>query len=80
MLAATSDLKPSMDRILRFWAEMQNPAMHGRMVDSNATLDYYLLQITQAQIIVQVPSHTQKDNWLIEMAAFEHRTIQLSES
>lgn len=52
---------------------MQDPATHGRMADSNATLGHYLRQITQVQIAGQIPPHTEKDNGFIEMAAFEHR-------
>ncbi|MBA8841396.1 hypothetical protein FHW03_004748 [Ochrobactrum sp. RH2CCR150] len=61
-------------------AEMQNRVVHRRMVNCNAAPGNYLLQITQAQVVSQIPSNTQKDDGLIEMAAFEHRTIQFLES
>jgi hypothetical protein len=77
----SSDLAlPPMEALQQFGAEMQNPPMDGRMVHRDAPLSHHFLQIAQAQIVSQIPSNTRKDDGLIEMAAFEHRTIQLFES
>lgn len=59
---------------------MQYPAVHGRVIYLNAALGHHFLQITETEIISQIPSNTQKDDRLIEMAAFEHRLTQLVES
>ncbi|OYR08391.1 hypothetical protein CEV33_3282 [Brucella grignonensis] len=60
-------------------AEMQNPAVHRRMVHRDTAFRHHLLQIAQTKIVSQIPSNTQEDDGLIEMAAFEHRTTQLYE-
>lgn len=71
---------PSMETLKQHGAEMQNPAVHRGMVQRDAALGHHFFQIAKAQIVSQVPSNTQKDDGLIEMAAFEHRTIQLFRS
>lgn len=70
----TRDLSlPPVEELKQFGTEMQNPAIHSRVIDSNTALSHHFLQITQAQIVSKVPSHTQKNNGFIEMTAFEHR-------
>lgn len=71
---------PSMETLKQHGAEMQNPAVHRGMVHRDAAPGHHFFQIAKAQIVSQVPSNTQKDDGLIEMAAFEHRTIQLFRS
>lgn len=57
--------------------EVQNPAMHRRMIHGNAALGHHFLQIAKAQIGSQAPSNTKENDGLIEGATFEHQIIQL---
>ncbi|ESZ27409.1 hypothetical protein X732_32590 [Mesorhizobium sp. L2C066B000] len=52
--------------------EVDDPTMHGGVVDVQASLGHHLFQITQAQIVGQIPPHSLKDHGLIEVPAFEH--------
>jgi len=54
------------------WREAFDPAIDGGMIDYDASFSHHLLQITQAQIVDQIPADTQQNDGLIEVAAFEH--------
>lgn len=49
---------PPIEAVKQLGAEMQNPTMDRRMIQRDAALSHQLLQIAQAQIISQIPSHT----------------------
>lgn len=43
--------------------------MDGRVVDADALLGHHLLEISQAQIVSQVPPAAEQDHGLIKMTA-----------
>src|SRR5690606_20448951 len=52
--------------------EADDPAVHGGVIDAQATFGHHLFQITQAEIVGKVPAHAQQDHRAIEMTALEH--------
>ncbi len=42
------------------------------MVDRDAALRHHLLQISEAQIVSQIPTNAEQDHRSIKMSAFEH--------
>jgi hypothetical protein len=50
--------------------------MNSRVVDGDTALGYRLLEISQAQIIGQVPADAQQDYRAIEVTAFEHLNLR----
>lgn len=47
----------SIEPVKQLWTEMKDPAMHSGMLHCNATFSHHFLQIAQAQIVGQIPSH-----------------------
>ena len=41
--------------------QFERPAMHGRMVNRNPSLDHHLLEVAQTQRIRNIPAHAEKD-------------------
>lgn len=53
--------------------EVNGPAMDRGMIDADAALGHHFLEVSQAQIVGQIPTNAQQDDRLVEMAALEHR-------
>jgi|UPI00003A3937 hypothetical protein len=49
--------------------KVHNPAVDSRMVDVNAALCHRVFQITQAEIVSQIPTYAQQNYPLVEVAA-----------
>lgn len=47
----------SIEPVKQLWTEMKDPAMHSGIVHCNAAFSPHFLQIAQAQIVSQIPSH-----------------------
>src|SRR5260370_26350310 len=43
--------------------QLDDPAMHRRMIDANVALSHHFLQITKTQRVANVPSHTQQNHF-----------------
>mgnify|MGYP003674578617 CR=1 FL=1 len=52
--------------------EVNDPAVHSRMIDAHAAFGHHLFEITKAEIVSEVPAYAKQDDRLVEMAAFEH--------
>lgn len=48
--------------------EAHDPAMDRGMVDVNTALGHHLFQVPKAEIVRQIPAHTQQDHRTIVMA------------
>jgi hypothetical protein len=54
----------------------ENPPVDGRMIDRDTTLGHHLFQVPEAEIVSEVPAHTEKDDCTIKMPALEHATLR----
>jgi hypothetical protein len=45
------------------------------MIDGDAALGHHLLQVPQAEIVGEIPSHAEQDHRWIKMPALEHATL-----
>jgi hypothetical protein len=50
--------------------------MHGRVINGDAALGHHLFQVPEAEIVSEVPAHTEKDDCTIKMPALEHATLR----
>jgi hypothetical protein len=55
---------------------MQRPTMDGRVIDRDAALSHHLLDISQAQVIGQVPPDAEQDHRSIKMPALKHCVLR----
>ncbi len=56
----------------KFGRVPNDPSVNGRMVDRDAALRHHLLQISEAQIVSQIPPDAEQDHGSIKMPALEH--------
>ena len=54
---------------------MDGPTMNGRVVEGDAALGHHLFQISEAEVVSQVPPNAEQDNRLIKMPALEHAAL-----
>lgn len=60
---------PLIEPLQQQWRETNDPTVDRGMIDVNAAFCHHLFQITQAQIVGQVPADAQQDHRTVEMAA-----------
>jgi hypothetical protein len=72
--AAVGSLAP-VEAFRQLTRKVNDASMHGGMIEVRASLGHHLFQIAKAQIVGQVPSHTQHDHRTVEMAAFERAEL-----
>jgi hypothetical protein len=55
---------------------MQRPTMDGRVIDRDAALSHHLLEISQAQVIGEIPPDAEQNHRSIKMPALEHAALR----
>ncbi|WP_409455290.1 hypothetical protein [Methylosinus sp. H3A] len=48
-----------------------NPAHDGRMGNRQAALRHHFHEVSEAELVSQIPAHTENDDFAVEMASFE---------
>ena len=69
--ACQSSLAP-VETLLQQQREAPGPAIDRRVINGHAALSHHPFQITQTEIVSQIPANAEQDDRLIEVAAFEH--------
>ena len=68
-LGRRSQMRPT------FFLQLQrislNPAIDGRMIDTEATLSHHLFQIAVAEGVAKIPAHTYENDLRVVMSPFE---------
>ena len=72
---ASDDTLALVETLQELRRKVNDPAVHGRMIDAQAAFGHHLFEITKAEIVSEVPAYAQQDHRSVELAAFEHREL-----
>lgn len=75
LLASDGSLAP-IEPLQQFGRIVHCPPMNGRVIDGDASFCHHLLQISEAEIVSEIPPDAEQDHRPIKMPAFERRAFR----
>src|SRR5688572_7961316 len=67
---------PLVEALQKFGRVSDNPSVNGRAVDRDAALSHHLLEVSEAEIVSQIPPDAEQDYRTIKMPALEHPRLR----